>query len=755
MMAWFDALIERRLFRRGVPLAILVLLAGVIAAGAALGTTTTCSNTATLAGSAFEIDTNANQVVNTTGCIDWLDTDATQAGQQHGAIIKQDTQTGPTDESFGEGTKEDTAQPTVVDGGIPPNKSDLKAFGVFTESGEVTTANPTGKFLELLWTRVQDPSGTTNMDFELNQKFCDLSATPTNCASNGITPLRTTGDKLITYDLSRGGTRATISIRTWNGTSWGAPTVLTDQNPVLALGTINTTQITAANSLSQLGALSPRTFGEASIAFSALFGTNTCGQFGSAYLKSRSSDSFQAALKDFVPPQQVTISNCAAITTDSTNSVTIGDPISDDATLSGVTNNAGGTITFHLFSDDQCTNEVTTGLSPVAVNGPGTYNSGNFTPTAVGTYYWIAEYSGDASNSSASGKCGDANESSVVAKKQPAISTDSTDSVTIGGSISDDASLTGATSDATGTITFKLYGPNDANCSGAAVFTSTKNVSGNGTYTSDPFTPTAVGTYRWIASYSGDAKNEAVSGACNDANESTDVVQKQPAIETKATASVTIGSPISDDAILSGATNDAGGTITFHLFSDDQCANEIDTGLSPVAVNGNGTYNSGNFTPTAVGTYYWIAEYSGDSKNLAVSGECGDANESSVVEKAASKVETAQSLTPQDTANLSADAGGTPSGDVTFKLYGPSADPSQPPDCTGEAVYTETVSLDSGSASTSNGADPTTDYHINDASEGTYSWQLIYEGDSTHKPVTSCVEHFTVTIVNGGIVTSS
>lgn len=35
------------------------------------------------------------------------------------------------------------------------------------------------------------------------------------------------------------------------------------------------------------------------------------------------------------------------------------------------------------------------------------------------------------------------------------------------------------------------------------------------------FTPTAPGTHRWIASYTGDANNAAVAGACNDANEQT------------------------------------------------------------------------------------------------------------------------------------------------------------------------------------------------------------------------------------------
>ena len=50
-----------------------------------------------------------------------------------------------------------------------------------------------------------------------------------------------------------------------------------------------------------------------------------------------------------------------------------------------------------------------------------------------------------------------------------------------------------------------------------------------------------------------------------------------------------------------------------------------------MAVNGNGNYNSGNFTPTTAGTYLWTASYSGDTNNKPVSTSCGDANESSVV----------------------------------------------------------------------------------------------------------------------------
>ena len=77
---------------------------------------------------------------------------------------------------------------------------------------------------------------------------------------------------------------------------------------------------------------------------------------------------------------------------------------------------------------------------------------------------------------------------------------------------------------------------------------------------------------------------------------------------------------------------------------DAACKTEVTTNLAPVPVNGNGDDNSGNFTPTTLGTYYWIASYNGDQNNAPTSTKCGDANESSVVGKAPASISTAQSL---------------------------------------------------------------------------------------------------------------
>ncbi len=264
---------------------------------------------ASLPGSNFEIDTDANlKVDGASPAIDWLNSAGT--AMRTGVTVKPDKPTGATDDSFGQGTKEDTAVPSVVSGQIPPNKSDLLNFGVYLE----TTASG-ARFLNLFWHRVQEPVGTTNMDFEFN-KSSTLSA-------NGVTPVRTAGDLLIQYDLSQGGVNPNLFVSIWvtsGSTSqceaanslpcWGTKQNFTATGD--ATGSINTSAIPASQS-GGLGSISPRTFGEAQLNFDKLSGGG-CAPFGSAYLKSRSSDSFTSALKDFIAPATLNLSNCGTIT---------------------------------------------------------------------------------------------------------------------------------------------------------------------------------------------------------------------------------------------------------------------------------------------------------------------------------------------------------------------------------------------------------------------------------------------------------
>ena len=276
---------------------------------------------ADLPGSKFEIDASscttvrnklvctggANLIVNgPAGNLDWANV---------ANVNVQDELSGATDDSFGQGTSEDTQVPTIVNGSIPPQKSDLIDFSTYLE----TTANGT-KFLHMYWKRVQEPSGTTNMDFEFNKSD--------TLSSNGVTPIRSAGDLLVQYNLSSGGTHPELFLSKWRTSAadnlgpdyvncvasnsfpcWAGEVDLTVAG--IADGSINSSAILAANS-DNLGAMSARTFGEASLNFTALSGGD-CVSFGSVYLKSRASDSFNAETKDFVAPAPTNLNTCGSI----------------------------------------------------------------------------------------------------------------------------------------------------------------------------------------------------------------------------------------------------------------------------------------------------------------------------------------------------------------------------------------------------------------------------------------------------------
>jgi hypothetical protein len=294
---------RRRCLRGAAGVGLLALAGTALLAGPASAN----HGLVSLTGSNFEIDIDANlKVDHAAPSIDWASVNE---------IRQADEPTGADDDSFGQGAKEDTAVPTVVDGSIPPNKSDLLNFGLYLEEAAA------GDFLHLFWHRVQEPSGTTNMDFEFNQSE--------TTSANGVTPVRTEGDLLIQYDLSQGGTNPQLFLAYWlTDTSFDGQTVSTDDCVASnsfpcwglrdnlsatgdATGSINTTPILAAES-DGLGDVSARTFGEASIDFDAIVG-DSCVSFGSAYLKSRSSDSFSAALKDFIAPTETGLNNCGAL----------------------------------------------------------------------------------------------------------------------------------------------------------------------------------------------------------------------------------------------------------------------------------------------------------------------------------------------------------------------------------------------------------------------------------------------------------
>src|SRR5215204_3533971 len=282
----------RRAWTTGLTLTAFALFAVIFVA----------ASSAKLPGSTFE-GNDGNLVVNTTGGTDW----ATAPNRVRG----DDLASGRDDNSFGQGTKEDDPAVTVVTGSIPPQKSDLTRFYIASEFAN------SKNFLYLAWER-SNVLGSANMDFEINK------LTQPNLTTTGPKTLsRSAGDLLITFDFGGSGSPVLGLLRwvTTGATSqcfssnslpcWGNRVNLSAAG--FAEGAVNSVTVTDPIANVSLPALE---FGEASINMTdaGIFPAGQCTAFGSAFLKSRSSASFPAEVKDFVAPQPVNISNCGRIT---------------------------------------------------------------------------------------------------------------------------------------------------------------------------------------------------------------------------------------------------------------------------------------------------------------------------------------------------------------------------------------------------------------------------------------------------------
>jgi hypothetical protein len=153
-----------------------------------------------------------------------------------------------------------------------------------------------------------------------------------------------------------------------------------------------------------------------------------------------------------------------------------------------------------------------------------------------------------------------------VTKATPAISTQASPGNLLGAPVRDVAALTGG-ANPTGDVTFRLY--SDDTCA-TEVFTSTNAVAGPSA-TSGWFTPGAVDTYYWTATYNGDGSNNSSQSPCNAANESVVIRPFEPPPITRTISGDLLG-PVTvtaaDSVLINNArvngpvTVNAGGALT-------------------------------------------------------------------------------------------------------------------------------------------------------------------------------------------------
>jgi hypothetical protein len=331
-----------------------------------------------------------------------------------------------------------------------------------------------------------------------------------------VTLNRTAGDLLVTYDFGGSG-NPTLGLNKWltaaNGNTvsqcfsanalpcWGQHVTL---GSTVAEGAVNSGTITEPIAG---GSLSTGLFGEASINLTAagVFPTGVCEAFGSAFVKSRSSSSFTAELKDFIAPIPVNISNCGSITI---NKVTQDEPVPGTQSFAYTTTNLNPS-TFSLVNGGSRTYSALPAATYTVTEGTQTA-PWSFVSLTCDTATGVTITGQQVSIALGNGQNVTCTYTNKFTKAQPGVAT-TQDLIP-----NDNFILSGGLGTVTGSIVFNLYAPSDATCAGTPALTQTVTVNGNGTYstTNSTFHSTTEGTWRWASTYSGDASNLPATSAC-------------------------------------------------------------------------------------------------------------------------------------------------------------------------------------------------------------------------------------------------
>jgi hypothetical protein len=526
----------RRRKRLAVFVPFLAIAALILAMGASAGAVSNAAG--------FEGD-DGNLAVNST--FDWNGfASTTWSAGPYGTSTKtssgwdftgiQDAEAVTSDTAFAGGTKQDD-NCANVNTGKAPNKDDLKRIYIASKTVSGKT------YLALAWARI--PQNTTSASAHVAFEFNQNSTLCSGSGHDGLVPRSTDngGDMLVVYDFEGGTSPVILKLLRWQGTgtceSTGKSAATTGPCWVFdefLTGTgngeakVNTADATDNIAPSPGDVLHTQEFGEAIINLTdaGVFPANatTCLSFGRTFAVSRSSgNSAQAQMKDLVGPADVNIGNCATVIIRKVTS-----PSGDTTTSFGYTTNvetlpASTTSPFSLKDgEDNTIDDVKPASSrTVTETDPGpTYaltgidcTAGDVTPTSASTA------TGTVTFNIAAGQTLDCTFTNTKQKVESSMDTAPwiypNDKATIG------------QSDATGSVTFKLFGATnggtpktakencDANGATGLLYSESVNLPAsapNAVSTSNPGTTGSPNSLKieasaqvyWRVAYSGDTK---------------------------------------------------------------------------------------------------------------------------------------------------------------------------------------------------------------------------------------------------------
>ncbi len=457
-------------------------------------------------------------------------------------------------------------------------------------------------------------------------------------------------------------------------------------------------------------------------------------------------------------------------------SISAGSTDYDTATVDTYTTGAGGSVTFTVYTDDNCQDPATAGSGNEISAQPGSVPLVSSSTSKVATatspsvtfyqpapdhyYYWQAVYSGEDNpeNESSSSACGTEKLSvlapttttTTVYDNQVAVT--ATAPLVAGASVYDVATV-GTEVDnlpITDNVSFTFF--DNGTCNGDGHWAGTSHLS-NGQASSDQEGPLGVGSYSFQATYNGDDNYAGSTGGCEPfsvgPNIFTTVHESGGGSWTNSEAT---GSKAYDAATVEpkGEEIVPSGTVTYTLFDNGTCTSGEDNAnvlWTETVTLSEGTVPNSNLTaPLTAGSYSFQASYASTSRWYPSStGAC----EPFTVGKAATVVTTevmdaangaawatseATGASAYDTATVGPEQDDTPiTGTVSYSFFTNGT-------CSGtedESSVIDTVTISS---------DGTVPPSIDEGplGAGAYSFLAAYNGDSNYAPAIGGCEPFSV-----------
>jgi len=303
-----------------------------------------------------------------------------------------------------------------------------------------------------------------------------------------------------------------------------------------------------------------------------------------------------------------------------TSPITVGTPFSITANLSGYVegvpmNGTSANITVYWSTD----NVTWTQLGVLQVPGAGGEVSINAPALGTGTYFFVANYSGNSRYIEATS----GSELITVNRASSATVTQlNATSIALGASVADTANVTflapiGPYPVPTGSVTFQYrMGTGGAWQPLATASTAWDATNQRYVAVSATFTPTQSGTYQFNASYSGDGNYTGSWPSTVTTLETVDVGVATPSITTSLNATnIFLSRSVYDTATVTGLGGSYPAPTGSVQFQNNDTGSWVTFDTESLI---GGTATSAPFTPSHLGTFYFRAVYSGDGNYSSV-----------------------------------------------------------------------------------------------------------------------------------------